>query len=235
MKYPDHSLIHHINIYHDAHELTREKLSVWSKIYDKIELLSQQFTFDPIARLRPLSKEQSFVVLVTGKDVFLGIYNHETNTICNHVDLDKVLYSSDMIISQLCSDLENKNLHRYAPIAPDIAPSLGKYIAQVRAEESLISRLPKGAVVTHTNEPFVIEIHKDPPFSDHDFMFQIDQNTHKCRVFVDGQHISPEELAQQYNRANNLFSAIISVCNGDNLSKQHAESILDISDISIEE
>lgn len=234
LKSLNNKVYHHLNIYHKDDIETLEKLSVFMRLYDKIESLSHKVKVDPIVAYTPVSKTQALTVLVTGKDLFLSLYDRQNNTLHNAAELDKILYTQGDQMLVLYEDLMQENTNSRIPINLNMRKLFGQYIPKVKREESVINRLPKGLTVSHTSTPFVINIRKNPPFDKHDFAFQIDNATGKCKCLVDGIYHPINSVKTDYNRVYDLFYAVLNVCNGADLSKTSARTILE-GDIDIEQ
>lgn len=179
MSSPECARKHHLNIYHSKNESDKELLRAWNKIYDKLEQLSHKMSANYLIDLIPVKNDKDILVIVTGRDLFLGLFDERTEQLTNKATLDEILITRGGKVHDLCKDIKQKYKIPYRAIAQDIEHAAGEYIPKVRAEESLISRLPHGLSVTHTDTPFVIDVRKDPQFKDHDYVYRIDQNTTK--------------------------------------------------------
>ncbi len=235
MKCRDFERRFHLNIYSNKDQDSQHKINAWSRIYGEMQKESHKFKMDPIAELVPLSKGNALTIIISGKDLFLGIYNDKTSQIINHTELNDILYFYGSTIRELYTDLKRHDISNHMTISTSLKNAIGKYIPRVRHEESLISRLPQGLTVTHTDKPFVIEIRKDLQFDDHDFMFRIDQINRRNELYIDGIQIPFESIKCEHNQVYEVFSDVTKVCNGLDLSKTSTQAILNKNSIEIDE
>ncbi len=220
----------HLNIVWSGKEDDRQILSILNNYFTGLEKYSQKRGFDKTDSISwtKIGDDMYLTSFMSGRDMFLSVLDINKWQLNNTTKLENIKY-----MNRLPNKMEKQLSVKAAAPPKGLEKLWGAHVAKVRREEAIISRLPKGLSVTHTNEPFVIDIRKDPPFQNHDFAIRIDSSAGTCKTMIDGVHHPLDAVKTSYRKVYDLLNSVVSVCNGKDLSKVSARSILE-TDIDID-
>ena len=224
----------HLNIIWSGSEEERQKISILKNYFETLEKMSKNRGFDQSDAISWVKINNGLYLtsLMSGKDLFLGILDPEKWNIHNYVDFRNIQY-----IGRLPNKLEKNNIAISKQITRPpmgLHKLWGSQIPKILREESIIRRMPKGLSVTPTTTPFIINVRKDPQFNNHDFVFQIDGTSGVCKTFINGTQCPINEVKTNYGNVHTLFNAVLNVCNGADLSKTSAKTIIE-GDLTIDD
>ena len=211
MEIKNYILCHHLNVKYNGDECMREKLSIWDNFYKNLQDVSKHKVNDPVVEIAAYSKTKSFAVFVTGRDLFLAVYNINNNSLVNVADAEDILSVKTSKTLELYRRLiKIRNNYEKQESPNELLALWGSYIPKVRNEESFLSRLPQNIIIERTNTPF--ELHLINPYN----------NNMRCIADFEKSHIRSSKTTEQFYGA--FKKCIEDVYHGKDLSGQKARS-----------
>ena len=214
-----------MNIKWSGNEADRQELSILKNYFSHLEDLSQTRGYNDADAVSWVDIDNGLYLtaFMSGKDLFLGILDPTKWELNNSIDFEAIKETKN-----LSSTLIRQNVQQAkTPLPPRGLRQLWGYqIPKIRREESIIRGLPKGITVNHTEKPFVIELRKEKPFTDHDFVFVIDGSDRTCKTYIDGTYHPIDKVKTSHRHIYDTVNLLVDVCNGKDLSNTHINKLL---------
>ncbi len=96
----------HLAVYHDGSEQKKEEYRQWIKVFEEMKRLSKNLKFNYAFEDNFALDGAVLSVYVTCYDVWLGIWDKETNTLSQEVNFEDIEYTTIDTLTELKNDLQ---------------------------------------------------------------------------------------------------------------------------------
>ncbi len=134
----------HMAITLSGSEREDEEFRQWKRLFKGIEDISHKADISsPIIESAPLAENDWMTVLITGKDLFIGIYNEEQNTIRSSCVFNEVKMLTSKFIERLIDDVSEIASNKLKNNHKNINSLWGKQLVRSLSQEYSINEKVK--------------------------------------------------------------------------------------------